>query len=406
MIPETLKSIQLSDFEYHLPDSFIAQEPLIKRDESKLLVWNKGNISHHIFNQLTELLPSQTQLVINNAKVIPARLLFNKSTGGKVEVFLLEPVLPQTQMELALRVKGTSIWQCMIGNLKRWKNEETLSLNVLYNNQEITLQAKLYSREKQWVEFTWDTEASFGNVVEIAGKTPLPPYIKREAVASDLQTYQTVFASKDGAVAAPTAGLHFSNELFHALDRKGIQSTEVTLYVGAGTFAPVNAQYMADHPMHYEMISVDMDALLSLCTENIRVAVGTTSLRTLETLYWIGVKISLKEANPFMIEQFYPYSFSKIPLNWMESIGFIINHMKEIEANHFIASTSLMIMPGYRFMSVSGLITNFHYPKTTLIMLVAAFVGSDWKEIYTQAISNNYRFLSYGDSSLLWLANP
>jgi len=404
MIPEYIKSIKLSDFDYHLPDSYIAQEPLNKRDESKLLVYDGESITHCIFKELPELLPPGSQLILNNARVIPARLRFFRSSGARIEVFLLEPMLPHAQMELALRVKSKCVWLCMIGNLKRWKNDEVLSIKLDGENATITLNARIYSREEQLVELSWDADHSFSEILDIAGKTPLPPYIKRDADINDLTSYQTVFAKMDGAVAAPTAGLHFSREIFEKMYAKEIKTSEVTLYVGAGTFAPVTVQYMIDHPMHAEMISVDKETIENLCIDQTRIAVGTTSLRTLESLYWIGVKISRKEADPLTIEQLYPYSFPSPPLSWVESIKIIKEYMNNHGIKNLLAKTAIMIMPGYKFMSVNGLITNFHYPNTTLIMLVAAFTGDNWKDIYKEAIENNYRFLSYGDSSLLW--NP
>ncbi len=419
MIPEQFKSIKLSDFDYLLPEVYIAQKPLEKRDESKLLVYENGNISHNIFKNIPELLPENSRLILNNAKVIPARLHFYKTTGARIEVFLLEPESPFTQMELALRVTDKCVWQCMIGNLKRWKEEEILFLNLEGIEGEIELRAILISREKQLVELSWNCGLSFSTILDLAGKTPLPPYIKREAETADLESYQTVFAKEEGAVAAPTAGLHFSKEVLNELLKKQIKTSEVTLYVGAGTFAPVMTETMVEHEMHAEMISVTKETITELLEENVRIAVGTTSLRTLESLYWIGVKIFKNEIEdstiqlnkkhktngqnePLIIEKLYPYNFSKPPLSWNESLEIVLNYMTKMEIGILMAKTAIMIMPGYKFISVKGLITNFHYPNTTLIMLIAAFIGEDWRQVYKEGLANNYRFLSYGDSSLLF----
>lgn len=399
MIPEKFLNIKLSHFDYLLPEERIAQNPLEKRDQSKLLVYQKGEITNHVFNEIPELLHLNSQLVLNNAKVIPARLSFYRATGAKIEVFLLEPESPFTQMELALRVTGKCIWQCMIGNLKRWKDDEILTLKL----NDLVLNAKLFSREKQLVELSWEGNLPFSTILDLAGKTPLPPYIKRDAEISDLSSYQTVFAKQEGAVAAPTAGLHFSEEVLEKLKKRQIETTEVTLYVGAGTFAPVNVETMVDHEMHAEMISVTAETIEELLEDKIRVAVGTTSLRTLESLYWIGVKIKKNEKEPLIIEKLYPYQFSQLSLTWNESMRELKKYMIKTNLKVITAKTAIMIMPGYKFTSVKALITNFHYPNTTLIMLVAAFIGDDWQKVYKNALDNDYRFLSYGDSSLLWL---
>lgn len=415
MIPEKFLNIKLSDFDYLLPEERIAQNPLEKRDESKLLVYKKGKISNLTFKELPELLPANSQLILNNAKVIPARLNFYRTSGAKIEIFLLEPESPFTQMELALRVKDKCVWQCLIGNLKRWKDEEILTLNF----ENTSLKAKLFSREKQLVELSWDGELPFSSIIDQAGKIPLPPYIKREAKISDSESYQTIFAKQEGAVAAPTAGLHFSKDILEKLKEKLIKISEVTLYVGAGTFAPVNVERMAEHNMHAEMISVTRVTIDQLLNENTRIAVGTTSLRTLESLYWIGVKLHLGEIEdstihlnkkhktngqnePFEIEKLFPYKFTSLPITWNESLTVLKNHMSKMNLESVTAKTAIMIMPGYKFASAKGLITNFHYPNTTLIMLVAAFIGDDWQKVYKNALDQNYRFLSYGDSSLLW----
>jgi len=405
MIPEKLRKIKLSDFDFALNEEAIAQNPLAERDTSKLLEYKDGKIIHSQFKNLPQLLPVNSRLILNNAKVIPARLKFYKTSGAKIEVFLLEPRSPFTQFELAFNVKGNCVWQCMIGNLKRWKEDEILSKNLKNGSIELELTAQLISRENQLVKLSWKDYIPFSEILDLAGKTPLPPYIKRQAELKDAESYQTVFAKEQGAVAAPTAGLHFSEKVFQDLRSKEIETTQLTLFVGAGTFAPVIVENMIDHDMHEEMISVSAESIQQLLTKNIRIAVGTTSLRTLESLYWIGVKIHNGEQDPLKIEKLYPYTIKHPTLTWIESLQCVKEYMSTQSLDRLLAKTAILIMEGYEFKSVNALITNFHFPNTTLIMLIAAFVGEDWKKIYKEALDNNYRFLSYGDSSLLWRKN-
>jgi S-adenosylmethionine:tRNA ribosyltransferase-isomerase len=397
-----INKIKLSDFNYELPEKNIAQEPMEQRDASKLLVYRNGQISHEKFKDLDQFLTPNQHLVLNNAKVIPARLYFYRSSGAKIEIFLLEPLTPYTVMDRALMATQKVTWQCMVGNLKRWKPEEILTLILPGNPLETKLSAKLISKESQFVELNWDSDESLSEILERSGKTPLPPYIKRESEQKDEQSYQTVFAKEAGAVAAPTAGLHFSEDVFNKLQTKGIKSSELTLYVGAGTFAPVNTEFMVDHNMHSEMISVKRHWIKEVLNATEIVAVGTTSLRTMESLYWMGVKLSEKSPDPFILEKLFPYTFPIPPITWKESLSCLLNYLESHDIEVIQGSTALMILPGYPFMSATALITNFHFPSTTLIMLVAAFIGDDWKKVYEEALENNYRFLSYGDSSLLW----
>ncbi len=400
MSPQHIETLKISQFDYELPEDRIAQNPLSVRDESKLLYYKNSKIADNYFKDLPALLPNSVQLIANNAKVIPARLHFYKSSGAKIELFLLEPIAPFTQIERALTVSDTAIWKCMIGNLKRWKDGETL--RALLPGIATEVSVSLVSRENQWVEFKWNGGLAFGKILESIGKIPLPPYIKRAANPEDSVSYQTVFAKQEGAVAAPTAGLHFTPSVLSDLRNKQITTEEVTLYVGAGTFAPVMVDYMVNHVMHAEIISVSKHTINQLLNDRIKVAVGTTSLRTLETLYWIGVKLFRKEIEPLNIDKLYPYSFSQLPLDWQSSLMEILNYMEKNKLTDLVAETAIMIMPGYKFSSVNGLITNFHHAKTTLIMLIASFIGHDWQKIYSYALKNDYRFLSYGDSSLLW----
>ncbi|NUM30792.1 MAG: S-adenosylmethionine:tRNA ribosyltransferase-isomerase [Bacteroidetes bacterium] len=393
MIPEQFKNIKISDFDFAFQESCIAQKPLTNRDESRLLHYKNGKIKHLKFKNLPQILNSNNHLILNNAKVIPARLNFYRKSGAKIEIFILEPENSVNTVEKALSDYNSSVWKCMIGNLKKWKINEVLSTKV----NDIKIEASLISEQNQIVKFMWNDNFSFGEIIELAGKTPLPPYIKRESDENDKITYQTVFAKNPGAVAAPTAGLHFTEKILLEISKKNICTDEITLYVSAGTFAPVKTVKLVDHAMHAEMFSVSKNTIENLKNSKHRIAVGTTSLRTLESLYWIGVKLLKNEENPLFIEKLYPYFFSKLPYSWIESLEAITLFIHENSNNDILAKTEIMIMPGYNFSSVNGLITNFHYPNTTLIMLVAAFIGKDWQKVYKTAIEQNYRFLSYGD---------
>ncbi|MCC6721004.1 MAG: S-adenosylmethionine:tRNA ribosyltransferase-isomerase [Bacteroidia bacterium] len=397
MIPENIRKIKISDFNFAFTDELIAQQPLINRDESKLLHYKNSIIHHRIFKEFPELLNSNSQIILNNAKVISARLFFYRDSGSKIEILLLEPHNSFNSLETALSNSQKSMWKCMIGNLKKWKKNEILKSKV----GKIAVSAKLLDNINQTVEFTWDNNVSFSEIIELSGTTPLPPYIKREANENDKKTYQTIFAKNIGAVAAPTAGLHFTENILDKIKDKKIDIAEVTLYVSAGTFLPVKAEFPIDHSMHSEMISVSKNTISNLINNKYRVAIGTTSLRTLESLYWIGVKILKCEENPFYIEKLYPYNFYKLPISWNESMSEIINYLEKNSIDTVNAKTEIMIMPGYNFSSVNSLLTNFHYPNSTLVMLIAAFIGDNWHNLYHKAIENSYRFLSYGDCCLL-----
>lgn len=403
MIPEQFRHIKISDFEYILDEGRIAQTPLPERDQSKLLEYKDGQIQHYTFKQLPDLLPASARLVVNNAKVIPARLFFYRATGARIEVFLLEPAGEAVTPEQALAKTFDCTWNCMIGNLKKWRPKEVLSLTLDINGKAIQLNATLENHDNQVVKLSWGENIPFSSLLDHIGNMPLPPYIKRKAVEADESAYQTVFASQNGAVAAPTAGLHFTQSVFQDLASKNIEKTEVTLFVGAGTFAPVNVEVMADHPMHAEIISVGKQQLQELMNEQLRIAVGTTSLRTLESLYWMAVKLHHKQIDPFFVDKMYPYQFIDLPLKWEEAIEILLDYLGKNQLQSITGKTAIMIMPGYKFASVKALVTNFHFPKTTLMMLVAAFIGDDWQKVYHEALAKDYRFLSYGDSSLLWL---
>lgn len=399
----TTPSIRLSDYQYHLPDEKIAKFPLTQRDASKLLHFEKGVISHHSFKELPELLPKNSLMVFNNTKVIPARMVFQRTTGAKIEIFLLKPIGPSSVINEVMTTVADVTWETMIGNLKKWKEGEILEGSLCLYESEIIIKATLLNREQRIVRFQWDADIPFVSLVEATGEVPLPPYLNRKAVEEDKPRYQTVYSRKEGAVAAPTAGLHFTEEILLQIAQRGIATDYLTLHVGAGTFQPVKEENVAQHPMHSEQIVIHQDNVKRLLHHdgNI-VAVGTTSMRSLESLYWYGVKLLEGKETAFVISKLFPYeAHQNLPtlndslmavLKWMESKG-----MEEITGH-----TEIMIMPGYEFRVCNGLVTNFHQPGSTLILLVAAFTKDKWREIYDSALTNQYRFLSYGDSNLLW----
>ena len=410
MKKELVKSISISDYSYHLPDNRIAKYPLGNRDQSKLLCYNNGELKIHNFFDVPELLPADSLLIFNNTRVIHARILFKKPTGATVEVFCLSPSEPK---DYALNFEQTKkvIWTCMVGNAKRWKQED-LALSLIGDKGEVKLIARKLSTENQEyeIEFSWNNSAySFSDLLEIAGNLPIPPYLNRPTEESDEKTYQTVYSQIEGSVAAPTAGLHFTNDVMQQLTLKNISLTEVTLHVGAGTFKPVKAEKIGEHEMHTEFISVKRETIEQMLNNSGKlIVVGTTSLRTIESLYYIGVQIlenNYSSLNNLFIEQWEPYDNDNNLFTPCESLKSILKYMKNNDLEVLVASTRIMIAPGYKFKFVDGLITNFHQPQSTLLLLVSAFVGSDWKRMYDYAMDNDFRFLSYGDSSLLWRGN-
>lgn len=388
--------INIQEYAYTLPPEKIATHPLTERDSSKLLVYKKGSINHQIFKQLPEHLPKNALLVFNDTKVIPARILFTKDTGAEIEIFLLNPVAPNTIMADVMYAKGSCIWECAIGNLKRWK--ET-SLIKETNGTKLT--ATLKDRDKNLVEFTWDNSLTFAELVTMVGVTPLPPYIKRAASKEDITRYQTIYSHYEGAVAAPTAGLHFTDNVFRDLKERGTEHTFVTLHVSAGTFQPVKTENALEHAMHHEQVVITRETINKILdpTKTI-IVVGTTSMRTLESLYWYGVKLFSNSASEFYITQSDPYSSANHP-DKTDALKAVLRHMDSKNIDTLLGTTSIYIHPGYTFKICKGLITNFHQPASTLMLLVASFIGPDWKKVYEQALQHNYRFLSYGDSSLL-----
>jgi S-adenosylmethionine:tRNA ribosyltransferase-isomerase len=393
------ESIRISDFTYTLPEERIASFPLESRDNSKLLFYNRGEIQHLIFKNLPDLLPTHCVLLFNDTRVIPARLIFQKETGADIEIFLLKPFESTQLLQQAMEATGIAKWKCVIGNLKRWTNGLTLTKKI----NSFLIHATLLDRQNGVVEFSWTpSNSSFAEIINQFGATPLPPYIKRQAGDIDQERYQTVYSHYKGAVAAPTAGLHFTDEVMAKIKQKGIDTDFLTLHVSAGTFQPIKTENATDHTMHSEQIIVKKETIQKLLSGKKTIAVGTTSMRTLESLYWFGVKLLQNSEIEFIINQNDPYLPSGLPLpSKRESLNAVLQHMDFTRVETLVGSTSIFILPGYSFKICEGLITNFHQPGSTLMLLVAAFVGDDWKKIYEAALSNNYRFLSYGDSSLL-----
>jgi S-adenosylmethionine:tRNA ribosyltransferase-isomerase len=395
----TMSELNLSDYLYDLPQERIATYPLAQRDLSKLLVYKQGRIEHHVFNELPVYLPKGSLLVFNNTKVISARLKFEKDTGAEIEIFLLSPVLPSPILSQTMTATTTCKWECAIGNVKRWKPGTLLEKKLPDGT---ALSAKLDDKEKGLVTFEWSFGKTFAEIINESGSTPLPPYLKRNAEPSDRERYQTIYSKMEGAVAAPTAGLHFTAQVFSSLAERGIKNDYVTLHVSAGTFQPIKSENIAGHVMHKEQVIVTRENIDNLINNEFIVPVGTTSMRTIESLFWFGVNIlnegaSIKNLN---IKQNDPYtlggSYSK-----NKSLEAVRDWMTQNNIDTLIGETSIFIKPGYQFRICKALITNFHQPGSTLILLVAAFVGDDWKKIYKEAMENDYRFLSYGDSSLL-----
>jgi S-adenosylmethionine:tRNA ribosyltransferase-isomerase len=401
------ENISLSDYTYTLPDDRIAAFPVENREESLLLVCEKErNIHHDHFRNLADYLEEGDQVVFNNSRVIPARLIFTKNTGSKIELFCLVPLDP-LRYDLSLNSKGGCIWECMVGNLKRFTDRH-LNLELRMNGRTIRLQAEKMKQNGNLAEirFTWQPDgATFAEILSVFGKTPLPPYIKREPDERDRVRYQTVYSKNDGSVAAPTAGLHFTERVLDQLKRKNISSHEVTLHVGAGTFQPIKTDSLQKHDMHAEFIQVPRDFISQMGNINQPVvAVGTTSVRTLESLYWMGVKVleqGMIPAEELKLAQWEAYELGQdVSIrNSFQSLEKWLDHNGMTE---LFSSTRLMIVPGYRFRMVKTLITNFHQPGSTLLLLVAAFMGDSWKDAYRYALEEGFRFLSYGDSSILF----
>jgi len=401
-----MKDIELNDYDYDLPSDRIAQYPVNERDMSQLLIYKENNIYKDIFRNIDDYLPSDSLLVFNNTHVIRARILFRKETGAAIEVFCLEPLSP-FEYELSLSSRKPVEWKCLIGNLKKWKSGKIMT-HFIFSGKEYELTAeKIQPEGDAWrILFTWDCSClSFGEVIELSGHIPLPPYINREDEPGDITRYQTVYSRIKGSVAAPTAGLHFTNNILEKLDKKGIKSVEVTLHVGAGTFQPVKSTNISSHKMHCEHFFVTSKTIeLLLENQGKIIPVGTTSVRTLESLYWLGVKIisdPLNCGSDLSLGQWEVYDM-ETTVTIKESMEALLNHLRKNNLSYLRASTSIIIIPGYNFRMINGMITNFHQPRSTLLLLISAWTGIKWKEIYTFALENDFRFLSYGDSSLLF----
>ena len=403
-IPDFINNISIEDFNYDLPDQQIAKYPLEKRDQSKLLVWKNGDITDELFTNLPGVLPAQSLLVFNNTKVIKARLLFLKETGARIEIFVLDPVEPADYARNFQQTHSCK-WKCIVGNLKKWKQEK-LHLTVTIRDTELHLFAEktgVYGNSLI-VEFSWDNQNfTFSEVLEAAGNIPIPPYLHRESEIIDVSRYQTVYSKIKGSVAAPTAGLHFTDNIFSALMKKGIDVAELTLHVGAGTFQPVKEEKIGNHQMHTEHIQVERSFIekITNCKTKI-IAVGTTSIRTLESMYWMGAKVNSNpktEPEKLKIAQWEPYLMNTI-LSREQAFSSLLNYMDKNNLEQIDSSTQVIILPGYSFRVIDGMITNFHQPKSTLLLLISAYLGNDWREIYDHALKNKYRFLSYGDSNL------
>ena len=402
------KRLKIKDYSYTLPDDRIAKYPLLNRSGSKLLIYQQGKIWDEAFTSLPDLLPADSLLIFNNTKVVQARLFFQRPSGSIIEVFCLEPLQPITEMQLAMQQTGSCTWSSLVGNAKRWK-EQALTLSFpLDNGQNGTLKVEKEERmqDSYAIRFSWEPALlTFADILEKAGNLPLPPYLNRPATNADKQSYQTVYARQAGAVAAPTAGLHFTETILKALQDKSIQTQEVTLHVGAGTFKPVKAEEMENHAMHREEIYVSeecLQALLKQVTKPI-IPVGTTSLRTLESIYWLGVSLVLNpNQNPanLQVPQWLPYEV-KGNMSPIEALRAALAFLHQNRLDYLRANTQLLIAPGYTFKLITGLITNFHQPESTLLLLVSALIGEDWRRVYQHALTHDYRFLSFGDSSLL-----
>jgi S-adenosylmethionine:tRNA ribosyltransferase-isomerase len=406
-----IATIDAADFRYDLPDERIAVFPLEKRDEAKLLIYKNQKISHAQFKNIIDELDENYTIFFNNTRVIPARLHFRKEAGGLIEIFLLHPIVPASA-SLAMCQTENCTWKAMIGGLKKWKNDLVLSSQIVVNQEVIILNVRLSDRENQEVTFDWTpSEKTFAEVISIFGNIPLPPYLNRTVKETDKQNYQTVYAQNEGAVAAPTAGLHFTDEVLSVLKEKGVKEDFLTLHVGGGTFQPIKTEKVIEHQMHSEQIIVTQKNLENLLLAKKVAAVGTTSLRTLESLYWIALGVWEKNEDwrkqilnaDFQLPKLTPYQNRNTQLpDKQEVIACLLDFMKKNNLNQISGETQIMIVPSYEFRCCDALITNFHQPETTLMLLVAAFVGDDWKKIYESALENEYRFLSYGDSSILF----
>ncbi len=396
MHPQFLK---IEDFNYELPDEKIARFPLEQRDASKLLVYRNGIISDKNFTDISNEIKPETLLVFNNSKVVNARLFFKKETGGVIEIFCLAPDSRYSDVTVAMQQKQQVYWQCLVGGAKKWKEGSVITLTI----NDLKLDAEIAEKTEDGfiILFKWNLPISFAEVLDVCGNLPLPPYLNRDAEDEDKNRYQTTYAKYEGSVAAPTAGLHFTDKIFAQLKDKNIQTEQVTLHVGAGTFKPVKTDTMQEHIMHYELFDVDIDFLQRIINHKTGIiCVGTTSLRTVESLYWIGVKLLQQDDSLLSLSQWECYSLPQ-NISRNDALNALIDYLKKNNITKAVAKTQIIIAPGYTLRIANGIVTNFHQPKSTLLLLIAAIIGDNWKAVYKHALENNYRFLSYGDSSLL-----
>lgn len=401
--------LSIQQFSYTLPDNRIAWHPLEQRDESKLLIYNNKTISESQYAHIAHYLPQGSLLIFNNTRVVEARLIFKKPSGGSIEVFCLEPHHQYGDIQQAMLQKGQVLWNCLVGGASKWKHGMVLEKHIEMPSGGLTLRAAIVERQADSfsIQFTWSPEhLSFAEVLHEAGLIPLPPYIKRSTEDIDKERYQTIYARNEGSVAAPTAGLHFTDRIFEALKARQIKTDFVTLHVGAGTFKPVKAEQMQEHVMHTEFIDVQAEVIAALIAHRGKTfCVGTTSLRTLESLYWMGVKIIQNpqlETEELCIKQWEVYDSLPQDIPATEALQALLQWMELGNLRNLVNQTQILIAPGYRFRTIAGLITNFHQPQSTLLLLVAALIGEDWRSVYEYALDHEFRFLSYGDGCLLF----
>ncbi|MEI9945907.1 MAG: S-adenosylmethionine:tRNA ribosyltransferase-isomerase [Chitinophagaceae bacterium] len=413
------KNLSIKDFTYSLPEERIAKYPLSERDASKLLIYKEGKISEDIYKNIASHIPVNSLLIFNNTKVVAARLLFQKPTGGVIEIFCLEPHKQYADITTAMLQKGKVVWKCLVGGASKWKRGQVLrkpepdgyrvSSGMPEQSSDFQLEARYIDKQEGnfLIELSWTpADMSFAEMLHHTGAIPLPPYIKREVEATDTERYQTIYAQQDGSVAAPTAGLHFTDSIFKKLKEKNILTDFVTLHVGAGTFKPVKSETMEEHEMHAEYIDVSKQTIENLFRNlnNNIIAVGTTSLRTIESLYWLGVKQSTVNGQQSTdLTQWEAYELADQNISAKDALQSLLAWMEKNKTERLLAKTSIIIAPGYKARIAKALITNFHQPQSTLLLLIAALIGNDWRKIYDYALENNFRFLTYGDGCLLWI---
>ena len=405
------KNISIKDYTYTLPEEKIAKYPLEERDDSKLLLYKNGVIKEDIYKNIAEHIPENALLIFNNSKVIEARLLFQKTTGAVVEIFCLEPHEQYADITSAMLQKEKVLWKCLVGGASKWKRGQVLLKKISVAGKEIILHASYNGQSSGSfiIEFSWQPpDLSFAELLHLAGAIPLPPYLKRNADKSDTERYQTIYAKYNGLVAAPTAGLHFTDSIFKKLKAKNVETDFVTLHVGAGTFKPVKSDTMEQHEMHAEFIDVSKETIEKILANlsGTIISAGTTSLRTLESLYWLGVKFRIDPKNfqeQLTVDQWEAYDLAKENIPVKDSLQSLLQWMKENRLTRLLTKTQIIIAPGYKPKIAKAVLTNFHQPQSTLLLLVAALVGNDWRRIYDHALQNDFRFLSYGDGSLLWI---